>query len=168
MNDDIAEDIFNIILAYGFCDTTTNFEQIKCAMALKVKGYLITPHTNDNIYEPSKLGEEVLQNGSWKLYIKAKNKKQKALDDQIHFESRMSKLKYYTFWPALFLGSIGGVHTIIEIVKYYKEDNKTKIESIKEQPKLHISSEDQNKLIYTHSKTVDTAYGQEKTISNNK
>jgi hypothetical protein len=97
-----------------------------------------------------------LQNGSWKSYIKAKIKKQKSIDDQVHFESSMSKLKYYTFCPALFLGSIGGINTIIEIVKYYKEYNKTKTESIKEQPKLHISSGDQNGLIYHYSKTADT------------
>lgn len=169
MNDKITEEIFSTILEKGQFQAYYQYpEKTKHAIVLKSKGFLITPYENSSIYVPSKTGEEVLQLGGWENYNKEKDKKKRISDKKEHYEFQMAKLKYYTFWPALFLGSIGGVYSIMEIIKSYKEDNKPKTESIKEQPKSHISSEDHKKSTYPPLKIVDTASVQEKTKANNK
>ncbi|MCC9016944.1 hypothetical protein [Flavobacterium lipolyticum] len=162
MNDDIAEEIFEIIQRTGYCEPITDWEQIKCAVVLKNQGYLNTPRVNTEIYESTVLGQEVLQIGSWKKYIKAKNKKQKNLERKEYYDSLMSRLKFYTFWPVLILGAIGGVNSIIDVEKKYRENTSTLPGSEEEQSKHNTSYKGQNKLIYSPAKVVDTLYVQKK------
>ncbi|KAF2327268.1 hypothetical protein [Flavobacterium daemonense] len=170
MNDDVAEEIFDIILRTGSCNPITNFEQIKCTAILKSKGYLITPRAE--IYEPTALGQEVLQNGSWKAYIKAKNKRQKNLDRKEYYEGLISRLKYWLFWPILILSAFGG---FIEVLRFYSEYNSQdqKSSSSKIKPKMgeakqNTSYESPKISTYPPVKVVDTLYVREKTKEGSK
>ena len=155
--DEINEELFNAILKNGWVDVSPfdNREYSRAAIALKGKGYLVTPHANTNIYELSKTGEEVLQAGGWKSYNLAKAKEKKILDDKQFYEYKISKFKYYTLWPALILGVIGGIYSIVEMAKSYAEI-KPKIESTNEPNKLQISSKSQKDSTNLTSKKVDT------------
>lgn len=154
---EINEEIFNAILRNGWTEISPfdNREYSRAAIALKGKGYLVTPHTNTNIYEISKTGEEVLQAGGWKSYNLAKAKEKKIIDDKQFYEYKISKFKYYTLWPAMILGVIGGIYSIVEMAKSYAE-SKPKIESTSEPQKLKISSESQKKSTNLNLKEVDT------------
>jgi len=133
MNDDIAEYIFKAALNRGNVNTmNATQDEKKCAIALKSQGYFHNPHINMDIFELTKLGEEVLQSGGWKEYKDSKRKQKEKTEKKDHYELQMSKLRYYTFWPVLFLGSIGGVYSIIQITKSLTEEKKEKIEKVKE------------------------------------
>jgi hypothetical protein len=163
--DEIIEEIFDAILRNGFAETSPfeNREYSRVAIGLKGKGYLVTPNININIYELSKTGEEVLQAGGWKSHNLAKAKEKKILDDKQFYEYKISKFKYYTLWPALVLGIIGGIYSIVEMAKSYSE-KKHKIESSSEQHKSHISSESPKKANDLNSKKIDTVSIQTKRI----
>jgi hypothetical protein len=155
--DEIIEEIFGTILRNGFADISPfeNREYSRVAIGLKGKGYLVTPHVNINIYEPSKTGEEVLQSGGWKSHNLVKAREKKILDDKQFYEYKISKFKYYTLWPALVLGIIGGVYSIVEMAKSYSE-KKHKIESSSEAIKSNISLESPKKGTDLQSKKSDT------------
>lgn len=128
--DKIIEEIFNTILRNGWGEFSPfdNREFSRAAIGLKSKGYLVTPHINTNIYEVTRIGEEVLQSGGWKSYSLMKAKEKKILEDKQFYEYKISKFKYYTLWPALVLGIIGGIYSIVEMVKSSSENNKPKTE----------------------------------------
>lgn len=155
--EEINEAIFNAILRNGWIEISPfdNRDYSRVAIALKGKGYLITPHINTNMYEISKTGEEVLQAGGWKTYNLAKAKEKKIIDDKQFYEYKISKFKYYTLWPAMILGVVGGIYSIVEMAKSYAE-SKPKIESISEPQKNKITSESQKNSINLNSKKVDT------------
>nr|WP_294921775.1 hypothetical protein [uncultured Flavobacterium sp.] len=154
--DEINEEIFNTILRNGWTDISPfdNREYSRVAIALKCKGYLVTPHINTNIFELSKTGEEVLQAGGWKSYNLAKAKEKKILDDKQFYEYKISKFKYYTLWPALVLGIVGGIYSIVEMAKSYAE-SKPKIESTNEPQKLKVSPKSKKDSTNINPKKVE-------------
>jgi len=155
--DEISEEIFNSFLINGWTNISVfdNINYSKAATALKGKGYLVTPHINTNIYELSKTGKEVLQAGGWKSYNLAKAREKKIVDQKQFYEYKISKFKYYTLWPALTLGVIGGVYSIVEMAKSYSE-SKPKTESTNESQKLQIPSQSEKDSIDLNSKKGDT------------
>jgi hypothetical protein len=155
--DEIIEQIFNILLGSGFVEMSPyNIPELsRAAMGLKGMGYLLTPHKNTNIYELSKSGEEVLQAGGWKSYTLMKAREKKILDDKQFYEFKISKFKYYTLWPALVLGIVGGIYSIVEMAKSYTENKISKIESTNETQKPHI--------LLKSNKNIDTVSVQTKT-----
>ena len=162
--DEISEEIFNSILINGRTNISAfdNINYSKVAIALKGKGYLVTPHINTDIYELSKTGEEVLQAKGWKSYNQAKAREKKIIDQKQFYEYKISKFKYYTLWPALILGVIGGVYSIVEMAKSYSE-RKPKTESTNESQKLQITSLSEKDSIDLNSKKGDTNSVTEKT-----
>ncbi|HRE78282.1 MAG TPA: hypothetical protein PLL09_10715 [Flavobacterium sp.] len=158
MFDEHVESIFATLLINGQITAGFNNPSRTVVLMLKSKGYLITPYVNPDIFEPSDLGREVLQCSSWKSYIEKKDLKEKRLIEKEILDLKISRFKYYTLWPALILGVIGGFYSIFNIIKSFAEKPPTKIESTTEQPKSHISSEAKKSENLVRLKESDTIF----------
>jgi len=88
-----------------------------------------------NTYKLTMFGKELFEKGnSIKNHIERKEKEhktelenEKIKNKNTLIEYKMSKWKYYTFWPIFIIGLLGGIYSIVSIVQNFKENPEIKI-----------------------------------------
>jgi len=73
------------------------------------------PHEDGSIFL-SERGRDISINGGWNKYLQTKKEIKDKERKKLEYDLKISKFKSKTVFPALILGSIGGIYSIIKII----------------------------------------------------